>query len=125
MRGINEKSGPDPYDAQVLESLPTFTEFLFELQMDEQAYKLALRTSISRTTFMFRRKPADIMLNAYNEPILQMWQANMDVQPITDPYQTAMYVASYIMKTQKGMSNLLRKVHNEQFLNTGLMIRQL
>lgn len=125
MRTHNERVGSYPYDAGVQAAMPSFEDFLKHLKMDVETYMLAICTSIARTTFMFQCKPLDIMINAFNEPILRMWQANMDVQLITDPYQTARYVAYYIMKTQKGMSHLLCRVRNEQFENTGLLIRKL
>ena len=41
------------------------------------------------------------------------WQANMDLQYVMNPYACIMYVASYMMKTEKAMGELLRSVANE------------
>ena len=45
---------------------------------------------------------------AYNEMILHLWKANMDLQYILDPYACVVYVVSYIGKAQRGMSKLLK-----------------
>ena len=41
------------------------------------------------------------------------WQANMDIQYVMDAYACVMYVASYIMKHEKSMGELLKNVANE------------
>ena len=41
------------------------------------------------------------------------WQANMDVQYVLNAYACVMYVASYIMKTERSMGELLRRVAAE------------
>ena len=37
----------------------------------------------------------------------------MDIQFILDPYTCVMYIASYMLKSEKGMSELLRQVSRE------------
>jgi hypothetical protein len=39
--------------------------------------------------------------------VLAAWKANHDLQFVLDPYACAMYIVSYISKSQKGMSALL------------------
>ena len=39
--------------------------------------------------------------------VLSAWKANHDLQFVLDPYAYAMYIVSYISKSQKGMSALL------------------
>ena len=41
------------------------------------------------------------------------WQANMDIQLIVNAYTCIMYVASYMMKNEKGMGELLKHVAHE------------
>ena len=41
------------------------------------------------------------------------WQANMDIQFVLNAYACVMYVASYIMKTEKAMGVLLKQVAAE------------
>ena len=40
--------------------------------------------------------------------LLAVWQGNLDVQFVLDPYQYVTYICDYMMKSQKGMSDLLR-----------------
>ena len=37
----------------------------------------------------------------------------MDIQFILDPYACVIYIASYMLKSEKGMSELLRQVSRE------------
>ena len=41
------------------------------------------------------------------------WQANMDIQFVLNAYACVMYVASYIMKTERSMGELLKHVATE------------
>ena len=43
---------------------------------------------------------------------MRAWQANMNIQ-FVDAYTSVMYIASYMMKNEKGMSELLKQVGNE------------
>ena len=52
-------------------------------------------------------------INSYNKHVIKAWQANMDLQYIIDPYSCIMYVTSYMMKSERDMSELLRKVSKE------------
>ena len=45
--------------------------------------------------------------------LLGVWQANHDVQFVLDPYQCVTYICDYMMKAQKGMSDLLRAACEE------------
>ena len=45
--------------------------------------------------------------------LLGVWQGNHDVQFVLDPYQCVTYICDYMMKSQKGMSDLLRAACEE------------
>ena len=87
----------------------TFREFLSSLQITEEEYILAVRSSLKTTTIFLKRTPWEIRVNAYNKHMLLAWRANIDIQYVLDVYACAKYVASYITKAQRGMSELLRK----------------
>lgn len=87
----------------------SFEEYLSELELSEQEYVAAVRASIKTTTVFLKRSPAEIRVNAYNPDVLLAWRANMDIQFITNVYACARYVASYVTKAQRGISELLRK----------------
>ena len=86
----------------------TIQDFFNELFVTEEQYVSALRSCINRPTIFLKRNLNEIRINAYNETILHLWKANMDLQYILDPYACAVFVISYIGKSQRGMSKLLR-----------------
>ena len=86
----------------------TIQDFFNELSVTEEQYISALRSCINRTTIFLKRNLDEMRINAYNKTILHLWKANMDLQFILDPYACAVYVISYIGKSQRGMSKLLR-----------------
>ena len=56
--------------------------------------------------------PVNVSLN-YNPSVMLAWQANMDTQFVLNAYACIMYVASYIMKTERSMGELLKRVAAE------------
>lgn len=78
--------------------------------MSTEVYINAIRSSIKDTQVFLKRETNDIRINGYNPGILHAWEANHDIQFVTDAYACAMYIVSYISKGQRGMSDLLRKV---------------
>ena len=52
-------------------------------------------------------------MNAILTTAMLAWQANMDIQHVLNAYACVMYVASYIMKTEKAMGELLKRVAAE------------
>ena len=60
--------------------------------------------------------PKDLRLNLYNDKVLKAWRANIDIQYVLDPYACAMYIVSYISKSQRGMSALLYAAAKEAIL---------
>jgi len=86
---------------------------LSHLNVTEEDYLLALRSSLNSPTVFLKRKPNELRINNYNAPCLSAWRANMDIQFILDVYACAVYIVSYISKAQKGMSELLRKACDE------------
>ena len=101
-----------------------FGEFLARLKLTLDEYILAIRSSLKSTTIFLKRTPSEIRVNAYNPALIRAWRANMDIQFVTNVYACAMYIASYVTKAQRGMSELLRKAADEAKLNDGNNIRQ-
>ena len=48
-----------------------------------------------------RHAGRDQWVNNYSPHILRIWQANMDLQPITEPYAAAAYILSYVTKNEQ------------------------
>lgn len=87
----------------------TFDELLAELYLTEESYLLAIRSSINTPTVFLKGKPDEIRINNYNSACLSACRANMDILFVLDVYAFVVYIANYISKAQKGMSELLRQ----------------
>jgi len=83
-------------------------DLLQKLNITEEQYICAIRASIKITTVFLKRSCQETRINNYNNPILSAWRANLDVQFVIDVYAYTTYVASYVTKSQRGMSELLR-----------------
>ena len=52
----------------------------------------------------------NVSLTTTNPSVMLAWQANMDIQFVLNAYACIMYVASYMMKTERSMGELLKHV---------------
>lgn len=91
----------------------SFDQLLSDLDVTEENYLLAVRSSINAATVFLTRSPNELRVNNYNPACLQAWSANMDIQYVLDVYACAVYIVDYISKAQKGMSELLREACTE------------
>ena len=91
----------------------TFDQLLINLNVTDQNYHLAIRSRLNSPTIFLRRNPNELRVNNYNSACLKAWRANMDIQFVLDVYACAAYIVSYISKSQKGMSQLLRRACDE------------
>ena len=91
----------------------TFTEFLEDLDISEDDYLLAIRSTLERSKVFLERNPSEIRVNPYMKQLIKAWQGNHDIQFVLDAYACAMYIVSYINKSQKGMSSLLERACKE------------
>lgn len=83
------------------------------LEISEEDYIKCIRSSLRGPKVFLKRKPCDMRVNSYNSVVLDAWKANIDMQFILDPYACAMYIVSYISKSQRGMSDLLNRAAKE------------
>ena len=81
--------------------------------MTETEYIEALEASCTGIVVVLKRKLGECCINNYNPSVLLAWQANMDIQFVLNAYACVMYVASYIMKTERAMGELLKQVAAE------------
>ena len=81
--------------------------------IDYDSYILAIRSSLKCPCTFIKRQPSDIRVNNYNVHCLQAWRANMDIQYILDVYACASYITSYVAKSARGMTELLRTACEE------------
>lgn len=90
-----------------------YDDFLAKLQISVDDYMYAVRSSIRTPTIFLKRTSAETRANNYNPDVLRAWRANTDIQLVLDVYACATYVASYLTKSQRGMSELLRNATEE------------
>ena len=76
-------------------------------------YMSALKMSNKGDSVLLKRNPDACKINNYNSTVMLAWQANMDIQYVLNAYACVMYVASYIMKAERSMGELLKRVAGE------------
>ncbi|KAI8484274.1 hypothetical protein Bbelb_380590 [Branchiostoma belcheri] len=91
----------------------TLDELFHKAEVAEDEYMKELSTTTSGISIILKRDPMCQVTNSYNKDIIHSWQANIDLQYITDVYACIMYVTSYMMKSERAMSELLRKTAKE------------
>ena len=55
----------------------------------------------------------DCNTNNFNSDSLKLWRANMDIQFIANPIACIKYVLSYVMKSENGLSEILKRTAKE------------
>jgi len=91
----------------------SFGEYLGKLRLTENDYILALRSNLRGHKVFYQRDLRERFLNVYNRDILSLWDANMDLQFILDPYATISYVNDYLTKSNVVASRLLRSLQEK------------
>ena len=86
------------------------TDLLNKAKVTESEYIDALEVSSTGNVVVLKRDPNECFINNYNPSVMLAWQANMDIQYVLNAYACVMYVASYIMKTERSMGELLKRV---------------
>jgi hypothetical protein len=89
-------------------------DFLKKLRINYNEYLLAISTSIKHATVFLKRTSWEIMMNQYQDVTFKRWRGNMDIQLITDAYGCAIYVTTYMVKTNAQTSRILRQVLREE-----------
>ena len=91
----------------------SLASLLKKADISEHSYVQALKICSKGNSIVMKRLPSECWINTYNPDVLRVWKGNMDIQFILDPYACVMYIASYMLKSEKGMSELLRQVSKE------------
>ena len=81
--------------------------------MTKEVYINAIRSQLRAPTIYLKRSVRDVRVNNYNAYMLMAWQANFDNQFILDTYACVAYVAAYVTKSFKGISEILRHANDE------------
>ena len=88
-------------------------KILEKANVDPNEYMSALEVSTRGSVVILKREPNECNINNYNPPVLLAWQANMDLLYVLNSYACVMYIASYIMKTDRTMAEMLKRVASE------------
>ena len=91
----------------------TLEELLEKAQVSQDAYVECLKLCSRGNSVVMKRSPSECWINTYNPDVIQAWKGNMDIQYILDPYACVMYIASYMLKSEGEMSELLKQVCKE------------
>ena len=92
-------------------------ELLEKAGMTWATYRKFFDIVTKKVTVVMKRDLKDCWINNYSPDLLDIWNANMDIQYITDPYSCVMYILSYISKAEHELSDILR--HAQQELREG------
>ena len=88
----------------------TVEEFIEKLDVTEEEYYRALKTSTSGTVLILKRQVKERYVNSYNPEILKALNCNTDFQVAFDAYAVATYMINYVSKDESGMTDFLKKV---------------
>ena len=91
----------------------TYDELLVELEMSQEKYISAVRTSSVRPKLLLKCRPCEIRVNNYMNHCLEFWRANHNIQPSLHPYAMIQYMLSCVTKTQKRMSAIMDRACRE------------
>lgn len=78
--------------------------------LNEGQYYSIIQSGLSRPMMFPQRDIKNIWTNNFNPWLASILRSNMDLQYILEEYSCAAYVADYINKTNRGISNLHRKL---------------
>ena len=85
----------------------TFDTFLHKLNVTEEEYITALRSSLNKAKIYLRQEVQDIYINCYMKDMLSAWQVNHDIQFVLHAFSCIVYTCDYMTISHKGMSDLL------------------
>ena len=88
-------------------------ELFLKAGVSSNIYLCGLKICSTGNSVVMQRKPSESWINTYNPDVLRIWKANMDLQYILDPYACVMYIAAYMLKSERSMGELLKQVSKE------------
>ena len=90
-----------------------WNEILNAAGITQSEFEKCLATIAQRQTPYLKRRVKDQWINNYNPHLIRCWNGNMDIQYVLDPYAVAMYIVSYITKSEREMGDLLKNAQRE------------
>ena len=68
-----------------------------------------------KVSILYKRKPSEVNIGAYNMVILKLLKSNMNLQFVTGVYAMLTYPSSYLCKLEHAMSELIKKASKEAY----------
>ena len=102
-----------------------WNEILNRAAITQSEFEKCLATLAQRRTPYLKRRVKDQWINNYNPHLIRCWNGNMDIQYVLDPYAVAMYIVSYITKSEREMGDLLKNAQREASEGNTNAIQQL
>ena len=81
--------------------------------VSEEDYIKCLKVTCRGRTVILKQNPYDIYTIGCNQQLVSLWGANNGFQFVLDEYSTIMYVCGYMMKSEKAMGEVLKRVSKE------------
>ena len=91
----------------------TLQEVLDTAHVTLDDYTKSLSISKCGRSVILKRKPSEQSVNYYSPAVLKAWEANMDIQYVINAYACVMFIASYVLKAEKGKGELLKQAARE------------
>ena len=108
----------------------TAEQFLSHLGCSFKQYVEVLRTDLAkgRPAVLLKRAVKDLRTNPFVATLSHVWDAQMDVQLVLDPYAAALYLTTYMCKGTEGvsalMSDVIQKFHSGEFDDYRRILKQ-
>ncbi len=88
-------------------------EIFKDIGITQKTFEEANKILTNKISLVLKRNPQDVWVNQYNPHLSLAWNANLDIQYITDIYGCVGYIASYISKGEREMGMLLNQAQKE------------
>ncbi|XP_055088463.1 uncharacterized protein LOC129457426 [Periophthalmus magnuspinnatus] len=88
-------------------------ELFARLGITQELYEEAFQVSDGHTCIILKRELSDIWTNQGNWFLLFCWEANIDIQYVVDGFACAVYMVTYISKSETEVGWLLANAHKE------------
>uniref|UniRef100_A0A9J8ADG0 ATP-dependent DNA helicase n=1 Tax=Cyprinus carpio carpio TaxID=630221 RepID=A0A9J8ADG0_CYPCA len=92
--------------------------------INQELFEMAYKCINNSTHIVLKRQLNEVWVNQYNKFSLKCWNANMDIQYVTDAYACIVYIISYISKSEREMGLLLANAQRESATQGNVDARQ-
>ncbi|XP_042610591.1 uncharacterized protein LOC122144028 [Cyprinus carpio] len=95
------------------QNIKSMEELFGSVGINQDLFEMAYKCINNNTHIVLKRQLNEVWVNQYNKFALQCWNANMDIQYVTDAYACIVYIISYISKSEREMGLLLANTQRE------------